>query len=195
MDRFVSMNAFVAAADTGSFSAAARDLGLSAAMVTKHVQSLEDRLGVRLLQRSTRRLVLTEAGAAYRDRCQQLLIEIEEAEATISADRLQPRGTLRVSAPAAFAVLQIARKRLLMATLPGECLSSWLGAWKTPSECSLQRLPQWQLLTQLLHPGLRLSRSADLPTAQTFVHAWLRNPWCLEFERWIWQSDTAFTSV
>ena len=86
-------------------------------------------------------------------------------------------------------------KRLLMATLPGECLSSCLGAWKTPSECSSQRLPQWQLLTQLLHPGLRSSQSADLPTAQSFVHAWLRNPWCVGFERWTWQSNTASTSV
>ncbi len=108
MDRLNSMQAFVTTADTGSFSAAGRQLGLSATMVTKHVQSLEDRLGVRLLHRSTRRLALTEAGSAYRDRCQQLLIEIEEAEATVSADRLQPRGTLRVNAPAAFAVLQIA---------------------------------------------------------------------------------------
>ena len=113
MDRLESMHAFVATADAGSFSAAARELGLSATMVTKHVQSLEERLGVRLIHRSTRRLVLTEAGAAYRDRCRQLLIEIEEAEATISADRLQPRGTLRVNAPAAFAVLQIAPRLIL----------------------------------------------------------------------------------
>ena len=108
MDRLSSMQAFVTTADTGSFSEAARQLGLSATMVTKHVQSLEDRLGVRLLQRSTRRLAMTEAGAAYRDRCQQLLNEIDEAEATVSAHRVQPRGVLRVSSPASFAVLHIA---------------------------------------------------------------------------------------
>ena len=102
------MQAFVATADAGSFSAAARQLGLSPTMVTKHVQFLEDRLGVRLLNRSTRRLALTEAGSAYRERCHQLLGEVEEAEASVSADRLEPRGVLRINTSIAFGIRHIA---------------------------------------------------------------------------------------
>lgn len=91
MDRLTSMQAFVATADAGSFSEAARRLAMSPSMVTKHVEALERRLGTRLLHRSTRRLVLTEAGSDYRDRCRYLLAEVDEIEAGVSTDRLEPR--------------------------------------------------------------------------------------------------------
>ena len=108
MDRLASMQAFVATADARSFTRAARQLGMSPSMVTKHVEALEHRLGVRLLHRSTRRLVPTEAGADYRDRCRYLLAEVDEIEAGISADRLEPRGLLRVTVPPSFGVRHIA---------------------------------------------------------------------------------------
>src|SRR4028118_450154 len=84
---------------------AARALHLSQTMVTKHVAALEDRLGVKLLHRSTRRLVLTEAGRSYLAACERILAEIEEAEASASLDRIEPRGTLGSTcrSPSAFA--------------------------------------------------------------------------------------------
>jgi DNA-binding transcriptional LysR family regulator len=108
MDRLTSMKAFVVTADAGSFSEAARRLSMSPSMVTKHVEALEQRLGVRLLHRSTRRLVLTEAGTDYRDRCRYVLAEVDEIEASVSADRLEPRGLLRVNVPVSFGVRHMA---------------------------------------------------------------------------------------
>lgn len=91
------------------FSAAANELGLSKAMVSKHVSRLEAKLGVRLLNRTTRRVGLTEAGAAYRDRMKELLQELEEAEQSVSKLSTEPRGTLRVVAPTSFGSFHLAR--------------------------------------------------------------------------------------
>jgi DNA-binding transcriptional LysR family regulator len=101
------MQAFVRVASLGSFSAAARALNLSQTMVTKHVVALEDRLGVKLLNRSTRKLVLTEAGRSYLASCERILAEIEEADASASLDRVEPRGTLRLNGPLTFGFRQI----------------------------------------------------------------------------------------
>ena len=76
MDRMTSMATFVKVVESGGFSAAARTLGMSPSMVTAHVQSLEERLGVRLLNRSTRRVSLTEVGHAYYERCSQVLADV-----------------------------------------------------------------------------------------------------------------------
>ena len=100
MDRLVSMSVFVTAADFGSFAAAADATGLSATMVGKHVQSLEARLGVRLLNRTTRRQSLTEFGRAYYDRCKLILEEAAAADALASDHLNMPHGTLRVTMPA-----------------------------------------------------------------------------------------------
>lgn len=102
LDRITSMQVFVRVAALGSFSAAARALHLSQTMVTKHVAALEDRLGIKLLHRSTRRLVLTEGGRNYLSACERILAEIEEAEASASLDRIEPRGTLRLNVPLTF---------------------------------------------------------------------------------------------
>ena len=107
LDRVTGMQVFVRVATLGSFSAAARALHLSQTMVTKHVAALEDRLGVKLLHRSTRRLVLTEGGRSYLAACERILAEIEEAEASASLDRIEPRGTLRLNVPLTFGLRQI----------------------------------------------------------------------------------------
>jgi len=86
----------------GSLSAAARELGLSPAMVSRRLAALEARLGVRLVNRTTRSLRLTDEGASYYDTCARVLAEIEEADAAASAGRVEPQGALKVAMPASF---------------------------------------------------------------------------------------------
>ncbi|WIW43456.1 LysR family transcriptional regulator [Bradyrhizobium sp. 62B] len=100
MDRLTSMAVFVKAADLGSFAAAADAFEISGPMVGKHVRFLEDRLGVRLLNRTTRRQSLTEAGEAYYERCRAVLSEAEAADAVVADELSEPRGRLRVTMPA-----------------------------------------------------------------------------------------------
>lgn len=117
MDRLESMAVFVRAVDLGSFAAAAVALDLSGPMVGKHVRFLEERLGVRLINRTTRRQSLTDFGRAYYERCRVVLAEAEAADA-LAADQLsEPRGKLRVTMPAHFGrhcvtpvLLQLARQ-------------------------------------------------------------------------------------
>lgn len=108
LDRVTGMQVFVRVVSLGSFSAAARSLGLSQTMVTKHIAALEERLGVTLLHRTTRRLNLTEAGRRYLQSSERILAEIEEAETLAVADRVEPRGTLRINVPLAFGMREIA---------------------------------------------------------------------------------------
>jgi DNA-binding transcriptional LysR family regulator len=96
MDRLTSLTAFVRVVDSGGFSAAARRLNMSTTMVSNHVQALEDRLGARLLHRTTRRVSLTEVGKAYYDRCVRILADIEQADDIAGALQSTPRGTLRI---------------------------------------------------------------------------------------------------
>jgi len=100
MDRLTSMTVFVKAVDVGSFAAAADALEMSGPMVGKHVRFLEERLGVRLLNRTTRRQSLTETGRAYYERCRTVLAEAEAADAVASDELSEPRGRLRVTMPA-----------------------------------------------------------------------------------------------
>lgn len=108
MDRLHSMRVFARVIDEGSFAAAARALNLSAAVVTRLVADLEEHLGVRLINRTTRRLALTDTGELYLERVRQILSEVEEAEALASAATSEPRGVVRVLSPPAFAVHQLA---------------------------------------------------------------------------------------
>lgn len=108
LDRVTSMKVFARVAAMGGFSAAARALGLSQTMATRHVGALEERLGVMLFHRTTRRLTLTEAGRRYLAACERLLTGIEEAEAAATADRVEPRGTLRLNVPLSFGAREIA---------------------------------------------------------------------------------------
>ncbi|HSH08279.1 MAG TPA: LysR family transcriptional regulator [Burkholderiales bacterium] len=107
-DSLHEMATFVRVVGAGSLSGAARDLGISPAMVSRTLASLEARLGVRLIHRTTRRLHLTDEGAAYHDACVRILGEVDEADAAASAGRGVPQGTLRVAMPASFGHRQIA---------------------------------------------------------------------------------------
>jgi DNA-binding transcriptional LysR family regulator len=96
MDRLTSLTAFVRVVDSGGFSAAGRRLNMSTTMVSNHVQALEERLGARLLHRTTRKVSLTEVGKAYYDRATQILADIEQADDIAGALQSTPRGTLRI---------------------------------------------------------------------------------------------------
>jgi len=108
MDRLLSMAVFKQAVDAGSFAAAARHFGISPEMVGNHVRGLETHLGARLLNRSTRRLNLTEAGGVYYQRCTEILADIQDAETEVGALQTSPRGLLRLAAPVTFGVLHMA---------------------------------------------------------------------------------------
>lgn len=108
MDLLTRMRAFAQVAEQRSFTAAAERLGISRGMVTRYVAQLEDHLGARLLNRTTRRVNLTETGAAYFERCAQLLLDLEEAEALAGSDVAEARGTLRVTSALAFGVRYVA---------------------------------------------------------------------------------------
>jgi DNA-binding transcriptional LysR family regulator len=108
MSPLADLEVFARIVTAGSMSAAGREMGLSPAVVSKRVKRLEDRLGTRLLQRTTRQLSLTEAGQGYYERVVAILASIDEAEAFVTRRSEIARGTLRVSAPTSFGRLHIA---------------------------------------------------------------------------------------
>lgn len=108
MDALSDIAVFVQVVESGSFTAAAERLSLSKGVVSKYVSRLEQRLGARLLHRTTRRLSLTEVGRSFYARSRHALQEIEEAEAEVSRLQGEPRGTLRINAPMSFGVLHVA---------------------------------------------------------------------------------------
>ena len=107
MDRIEAMTAFVAAVDEGSLAAAARRLNRSPAMLTRAIAFLEQRIGARILHRTTRAIHLTEVGERYIATCRRVLAELEEAELFAAGERTAPRGALTVTAPALFGRLHI----------------------------------------------------------------------------------------
>ena len=109
MDRLHSMRVFARVIEQGSFAGAARELNLSPAVVTRLVADLEEHLHARLINRTTRRLSLTDIGERYLERVHHVLTEIEEAESLATDATAQPRGHLRVLCSPAFAVHQIAK--------------------------------------------------------------------------------------
>lgn len=102
MDKFSALRTFIAAADQGSFTAAARKLGLSASTVTKMIARLEDDLGSRLFNRTTRKLALTQSGQAYYERSVRILSDIADAEAELRQANASARGTVRLVVPLLF---------------------------------------------------------------------------------------------
>jgi DNA-binding transcriptional LysR family regulator len=107
MDRLDAMQAFVAVADLQGFAPAARKLGLSPSGVTRLIAALEDRLGARLLQRTTRKVALTDVGTRYLERVRRILADVEEAESSAEGERTRPIGRLVVSAPIGFGRLHV----------------------------------------------------------------------------------------
>src|SRR3954452_10080621 len=107
MDRLDAMQAFVAVADLEGFAPAARKLGLSPSAVTRLIAALEDRLGARLLQRTTRKVALTDVGARYLERVRRILADVEEAEGAAEGEQTRPGGRLVVSAPVGFGRLHV----------------------------------------------------------------------------------------
>jgi DNA-binding transcriptional LysR family regulator len=108
MERLAEMMTFARVVETRSFSAAARVMNTSKSLVSKQVSQLEDALGVRLLNRTTRSMSLTEIGAAYYEHCLRIAQEIDAAGATVTQLQAEPRGTLKVTAPVIFASLHLA---------------------------------------------------------------------------------------
>lgn len=102
MDRFTAMQVFVRVVETGSFSKASADLGLTQPTATKHVAALEARLGARLFHRSTRGVTPTELGLAYYDKCKHIAHQLEEADNLAALMQSRVRGTLRISTSVAF---------------------------------------------------------------------------------------------
>lgn len=107
MDRLQAMTAFVTVVDCGGFASAARKLELSPPVVTRAVAELEERLGLRLLTRTTRVVRVTEAGARFADDCRRILAEIDEAEVAASSTHAAARGTLVLTAPVLFGHLYV----------------------------------------------------------------------------------------
>jgi DNA-binding transcriptional LysR family regulator len=107
MDRIDAMQAFVAVADLQGFAPAARKLGLSPSGVTRLIAALEERLGARLLQRTTRSVTLTDIGTRYLERARRILADVEEAEGSAQDERARPSGRLVVSAPVGFGRLHV----------------------------------------------------------------------------------------
>lgn len=107
MDRFRAMHAFIRIVDGGSLSAAARGLGVSLPAVVRTLAGLEEHLGTRLLNRTTRRISLTDAGHQYYERSRQILGELEDAELCVSSARRKPTGELSVTAPVVFGRLKV----------------------------------------------------------------------------------------
>lgn len=148
---FSGLLAFTRSADLGSFVAAGRGLGISASAVGKAVTRLEQELGVRLLQRSTRRIALTEEGRQFHERCRSILDDLDDARAMLSQAAGQPRGRLRISVP-------IATYHLLLPLLPD----------------FLERHPEVELdidfndrLVDLIDEGVDIAiRSGDLPDSR-----------------------------
>lgn len=108
MSRSLEMAVFVAVVDAGSFVGAAEASNMSKAAVSRHVSALEARLGVRLLQRTTRRLSLTEEGQIFYQRAREVLNAMDEAESTVSARALEPGGKIRINVPVSYGIARLA---------------------------------------------------------------------------------------
>ncbi|MGX9219737.1 LysR family transcriptional regulator [Massilia varians] len=107
-DRFEEMRVFAAVVEAGGFTAAAARLGMSKAAVSRHVAELEERLGVRLLHRTTRRLSTTAEGELFHARCRELLNRLEEAEAELGSGSTTAQGVARVNVPLSFGLMHLA---------------------------------------------------------------------------------------
>ena len=150
MDRLSAMEVFTNVVEFEGFSATASHLGISRASVSKQVIQLEESLGARLLNRTTRRVSVTEVGEAYYERCKRVLAEVEEADLLVEQLHSEPRGTLKVSAPMSFGVAHL-----------GPAVSDFLSEYR---ELSIS-LTLNDRFTDLIEEGfdiaIRIAQSAD----------------------------------
>jgi DNA-binding transcriptional LysR family regulator len=109
MDRLEAMHLFVRVAELGSFSAVAEQSRVARSVVTRQIAALEAHLGVKLMARSTRRLTLTSAGTAYLEKCRVILNLVDAAETDVAAERLTPRGKIRISLPLSFGIKRLSQ--------------------------------------------------------------------------------------
>jgi DNA-binding transcriptional LysR family regulator len=150
MDRFVSMAVFVAAVEEGSLVGAARRFGLSPSMAGKHVSAIEEQLQVRLLQRSTRMLQLTEVGQAYYTRCKQILEEYDDAVMEARDAQQTVRGTLRVAVPTTFGAMHL-----------GSVVAGYLAAYPDVAVETVLSDRYVDLLADRIDVAIRIGRLAD----------------------------------
>jgi len=108
MDRLQAMHLFVRVAELSSFSAVAQQMGLARSAVTRQIAALEQHLGIKLMVRSTRRLMLTSAGSAYLEKCRVILNLVEAAETGVAEERQTPRGMIRISLPLTYGLMRVA---------------------------------------------------------------------------------------
>lgn len=173
MDRLLTLEVFTAVVEKGSFVGAARALELSPASVTEHIQALEKRLRSRLINRTTRRIALTEEGAAYFEHCQQVLARMEEADAMLAAKRTSPAGRLRVQGPQVLVSgVLLPRIAKLLERHPG--LSIELSVAAAMPDLVQQNLDVALLINPDPHPGV-IFRPIGLCPVRTFAsRAYLR---------------------
>jgi len=108
MEKLTGLAVFAKVVEEGSFTGAATSLNFSKSTVSKHITRLEERLGARLLNRTTRKLTLTEVGRTFYERCERILAEAEDAEEAVSRLSNDPRGTLKITAPMTFGIRHLA---------------------------------------------------------------------------------------
>lgn len=149
-DRLLALSVFTRIVESGSFTAAADQLGMSRAAVSKHLMALEDRLGARLLNRTTRRCSLTEAGQAFYERGRQILGDLDEAEREAGQTGMRPRGLLKVNAPMTFGTMHLAP------AVPG-----YLEAWPEVSIDMTLNDRVVDLLEEGFDIAVRIGRLAD----------------------------------
>lgn len=150
MDRLTAMEVFTNVVEFEGFSAAAGRLGISRASVSKQVIQLEESLGARLLNRTTRRVSVTEVGEAYYERCKRVLAEVEEADLLVEQLHSEPRGTLKVSAPMSFGVSHV-----------GPAVSDFLSEYRDLSVSLTLNDRFTDLIEEGFDVAIRISQSAD----------------------------------
>ena len=150
MDRFVGMAVFAKVVESSSFAAAARHFDMSPAMVSEHVRTLEERLGVRLLNRTTRRVSATEVGQNYYERCLRILGEVGDAERAAGDLQAAPRGLLRVTTSVAFGAHQLA-----------PAIADYLAAYRDVSVDLILEHNYLDLLEERIDVAIRLGQLSD----------------------------------
>jgi DNA-binding transcriptional LysR family regulator len=150
LDRFIGMAVFAKVVESSSFAAAARHFDMSPATVSEHVRTLEERLGVRLLNRTTRRVSATEVGQNYYERCLRILGEVEDAERAAGDLQAAPRGLLRVTTSVAFGAHQLA-----------PAIADYLAAYRDVSVDLILEHNYLDLLEERIDVAIRLGQLSD----------------------------------